>query len=94
MTVKEEMALPKRLTGDLMRVALMEIAALIALRISIEHLFGIDIFDFQSPIGKLVAGSITITVFMGIYKVFSVDGKLADIGERVIAGGGAPSLSE
>lgn len=85
--------LPRYLTSDLMRLAVMEIAALIALRILIINLYGIDLFNFKTPMGKVLAGIITVSTFTGLYKILTIDGKLEDIGERVLHGGGTPSLS-
>ena len=87
-------SIPRHLMGDLMRIALMEIVSLIALRLTVVHLFGIDIFDFHTAIGQVLAGSISIAAFVGIYKVFTVEGKLQDIGERVLHGGGTPTLND
>lgn len=87
-----ERGVPHHLTGDLVRLAVMEMLSLIALRLVIEQLFGIDVFDFSQPIGKLVGALITATVFIGLYKAVSIDGKLQEIGESVIHGHGAVSL--
>lgn len=85
---------PRHLSSDLMRLAVMEILSLVALRLVIEQLFGIDIFDFHTALGKLTAAVITTTVFVGLYKAISIDGKLQEIGESVIHGHGVVSLSD
>ena len=85
---------PPHLISDLMRLIIMEILSLLALRLVVEQLFGINIFDFKTPLGRIIAAVIATTVFVGLYKVISIDGKLQEIGESVIHGHGVVSLAD
>ena len=72
--------------SDTMMLVTMEIAAVVTLRFTVLDLFGIDIFDFHTAIGQIVAAIISVGTFVGIYKTMTSKGGMLKLGRTAVYG--------
>jgi len=77
------MALPPHTLSDLLKLIMMEIAAVIVVRVAAKNMYGIDIFDFSKMPGKIFGGVITAVTFYGLYTTLSSGQKLQELGQKV-----------